>query len=336
MNRAAVLAAPGTITMEDREMPAIGDHDVLIEVLAVGVCGSDVHYFRHGAIGDFVVTAPLVLGHEASGRVIETGTDVERVRVGDRVAIEPGVPCGRCVSCRSGRYNLCPEVRFLATPPIDGAFARYLAMPEDFVHRVPDELSDTAAALVEPFSVGLWANRTAGTTIGSRVLVTGAGPVGLLVATAARLRGAGSIVLTDVAEQRLEVARELGFSTLPAGELAAWDVQPDVLIECSGSPVAIRDGIRSLAPAGTAVLVGMVPEPDVLVPISVIQGREIRVTGTFRYANVYPVAIELAAGPDVDLDRLVSHEYPLAETAAALNAAADDPAILKAIVRPQR
>src|SRR6476469_4004604 len=192
-NRAAVLTGPGRIVVEDRPVPEPGPREVLVEISAVGVCGSDVHYFEHGRIGDFVFEAPLVLGHESAGRVAALGEGVTRHAVGDRVTLEPGVPCGRCRECRAGRYNLCPDVVFFATPPVDGAFTNHVAIHEDFAFALPDELSDEAGALMEPLSVGIWACRKAGVGLGDRVLVTGAGPIGLLAAQVARAAGASRV-----------------------------------------------------------------------------------------------------------------------------------------------
>ena len=200
-NLAAVLHGTGDLRIEDRPMPVPGPHEVVVEVRSVGVCGSDVHYYEHGRIGDHVVRAPMVLGHESSGVVVDPGTS--GLAAGQRVAIEPGVPCGRCDQCRRGTYNLCPNVVFFATPPVDGSLARYVAVHAAFAHPVPDSLSDDAAALVEPLSVGLWANRRAGTGIGDRVLVTGAGPIGVLCALTARVAGAGWVGLADVHPARL-------------------------------------------------------------------------------------------------------------------------------------
>jgi L-iditol 2-dehydrogenase len=331
---AAVLHGVEDVRLEDRPTPTPGPGEVLVEVRAVGVCGSDIHYYREGRIGEHVVTAPLVLGHEAAGVVVATGPDVDLPAPGDRVALEPGVPCRRCRECREGRYNLCPDVRFLATPPIDGAFCRYVVSPADFAHRVPDTLTDDAAALLEPLSVAVWACWKAAVRAGDRVLVTGAGPIGLLVAQVARASGAVEVTVSDVVPQRLAAAADLGATrTLdPSRESPPTDV--DVLLECSGVPAAVDAGLRAVRPAGRAVLVGMAPAPVTPLPTQVIQNREITVTGTFRYAGTYPTAIGLAASGAVELDRLVSGRYGLAETEDALRAAILDPAAIKAIVVP--
>jgi L-iditol 2-dehydrogenase len=325
-NRAAVLHAVRDVRVEERPVPEPGPLDVLVEIAAVGVCGSDVHYYEHGRIATRVVRAPHVLGHESAGRVVAAGEQVTRHAVGDRVALEPGLPCGRCRECRAGRYNLCRDVRFLGAPPTDGAFTRFVAMHEDFAHALPDGVSDEAGALMEPLSVALWACEKAGVGAGDRVLVTGAGPIGLLVAQVARVRGATEIAVTDVNPHRLELARSMGATA----ELA----EADALIECSGHPQALRDGIAALRPAGTAVLVGMGGDDDVQIPLSLIQAREIWLSGTFRYANTYPSAIALAASGAVHLEAIVTGHYGLDEVDVALRASREDPRSVKPIVNP--
>ena len=334
MNRAAVLYAPGDLRVEERPVPEPGPREVLVEIAAVGVCGSDVHYYEHGRIGSFVVREPLVLGHESAGRVAALGSEVTRHAVGDRVALEPGVPCGRCRECRAGRYNLCRDVRFFATPPIDGAFANYVTIHEDFAFALPDSVSDEAGALMEPLSVGIWACRKASVSPGDRVLVTGAGPIGLLAQQCALAFGATAVTVTDMSEARLELARRTGATaTLRAGEELP---EVDALIECSGHPAALAAGVAALRPAGTAVVVGMGPEEDATVPLSLIQSREIWLTGTFRYANTYPTAIALAAEGRVDLEAIITGRYELADAEAALRSAREDPGSVKAMVVPRR
>src|SRR5438094_66301 len=178
-NQAAVLYAPHDIRIEERPVPTPGLREVLIEVKAVGVCGSDVHYYEHGRIGSYVVRQPLVLGHESSGVIVDVGEGVSKDRIGERVAMEPGIPCGVCRECRTGHYNLCSDVRFFGTPPIDGAFTNYVILPESFAYKLPDQVSYEEGALIEPLSVGLWACRKAQLQGGDRVLITGAGPIGI-------------------------------------------------------------------------------------------------------------------------------------------------------------
>jgi L-iditol 2-dehydrogenase len=331
--RAAVLHAPGEIRIEERPDPRPGPREELVEVAAVGVCGSDVHYYEHGRIGPFVVEQPLILGHESAGRVVELGEGATKHAVGDRVTLEPGVPCGRCRECRSGRYNLCRDVRFFATPPIDGAFATYVTIHEDFAFGLPEELSDEEGALMEPLSVGVWACRKAGVSAGDRVLVTGLGPIGLLALQCARAYGATEVTVSDVNEHRLDLARRTGATrTTRPGDGLGEDY--DALIECSGHPQALIDGIGALRPAGTAVLVGMGPGEEGTVPLSVIQNRELWVTGTFRYANTYPTAIALAAAGRVDLKAIITGHFRLDDAEAALRAGREDPASVKPMVVP--
>jgi L-iditol 2-dehydrogenase len=334
--RAAVLRGVGDVVVEERAVPRPGPSEVLVRVGAVGVCGSDTHYFDHGRIGRFVVEQPLVLGHEASGVIAEVGPDVTDRQVGQRVSIEPGRPDFTCPQCLAGRYNLCRDMRFFATPPVDGAFAEYVLVHRAMAHVVPDEVSDEAAALLEPLSVALWACRKGRVRAGSSVLVTGAGAIGLLCLQVARAVGATRIAVSDVNERKLAVARDLGATDVLDARTKGLDAlawAPEVLLECSGHPPVAADGIRSLAPAGQAVLVGMGGD-EVPLPLSVVQEREIEVTGTFRYANTWPTAIALVASGRVDLDRLVTSSHRLDQVPEALTAARREPAAIKAIVRP--
>lgn len=336
-NRAAVLYAPGDLRVEDRPVPEPGPREVLVEIAAVGVCGSDIHYYEHGRIGSFVVRDPMVLGHESSGRVVAMGPGTSRHAVGDRVALEPGVPCGRCRECRTGRYNLCRDVRFFATPPIDGAFANFVTIHEDFAFALPEAVSDEAGALMEPLSVGVWACQKAGVGPGDHVLVTGAGPIGLLALQAARAFGATEATVTDVNPHRLALAGRTGATrALDVAETPLEDagIEADALIECSGHPASLKAGIAALRPAGTAVLVGMGPDEEGVVPLALIQSRELWLTGTFRYANTYPTAIALAADGRVDLEAIVTAHYGLEDAEAALRAGREDPTAVKVMVMP--
>lgn len=334
--RVSVLRAAGDLSVEERPDPLPAPHEVLVRVASVGVCGSDVHYFEHGRIGSYVVERPLVLGHEPSGEVVAVGERVTLLEPGQRVSIEPGVPDFTCGECLAGRYNLCAGVRFFATPPIDGAFAELVTVHERFAHPVPDSMSDDAAALLEPLSVALWACRKGAVGAGSRVLVTGAGPVGLVAVQAALALGAAEVVVTDVNPHRLALARDLGATAVidvGATSLAGSGIDAEVLLECSGRPAAVADGIGALVPAGRAVLVGMGSD-SVPLPVSRIQERELVVTGTFRYAHTWPAAIALVASGRVQLDRLVTGRYGLGQVREALTAARTDPTTIKPMVLP--
>jgi L-iditol 2-dehydrogenase len=330
----SVLNTDLTIRLEEREIPEPGPGQVRVKIRSVGVCGSDIHYFDHGRIGSFVVESPLILGHESSGVIDAVGPGVDSLTPHTRVALEPGVPCSHCRECRAGRYNLCPDVVFFATPPINGTFAEFVITDANFVHPIPDHVSDNAAALMEPLSVGIWACQKGDVAPGSNVLITGSGPIGIIAALVARARGAARILLCDTNHGRLAHAQQMGFETCDPTEVELADViEADVLLECSGAQAAIQGGIAAVRRAGRVVLVGMSATSMVSVPLDLIQGRELWLTGTFRYAHTYPTAVQLVSSGAIDLDRLVSQTFGLAEVQDALTYHRQDPNALKVMVR---
>ena len=333
--RASVLRRAGEVVVENRPVPVPAHDEVLVRVGSVGICGSDVHYFHEGRIGDFIVESPMVLGHEAGGTIVAVGADVDPARIGERVSIEPQRPSPTSKQSLAGAYNLCPHMEFYATPPIDGAFAEYVTIQSHFAFEVPESISDDAAALMEPLSVGIAAARKAGITAGSRVLVTGAGPIGIIAVQVARAFGATEIIVSDIDPERR--AQALKFGADSALDAIADDSQlrslgVDVLLECSGATPAVRAGLEALAPAGTAVLVGMGAD-EIALPIPLIQNRELVVTGIFRYANTWPTAIDLVRTGRVDLDSLVTGSYGLDEVEPALLASTASTS-LKTMIRP--
>lgn len=328
-NPSAVLYGPHDVRIEDRPVPRTGPGQVLVEIAAVGICGSDVHYFEHGRIGDYVVEEPMIIGHESAGTIVSVGPGVDHGRIGQLVALEPGVPCGRCRQCRRGSYNLCPEVVFFATPPVDGSIARFVAIAADFAHPVPAGLTAEQAAMAEPVSVGVWAARKTGITGGDRVLVTGAGPIGLLAAQVARALGAETPLVTDMSPFRLDRARQLGLRSGPVTSPIKEEF--DVLLECSGAAPALAAGMRALAPGGRAALIGMGTD-SVSIDVPLVQGRELSVTGVFRYAHTYPFALQLIGDGAVNVDAVITHRLPLDDTANALTIGRTDPEALKAVV----
>jgi L-iditol 2-dehydrogenase len=311
--RASLLLEPGVVEVQSRPVPVPAHDEVVVRIAAVGVCGSDVHYYHEGRIGDFVVEEPMILGHEASGVIAAVGSGVSPDRVGERVSIEPQRACRVCEQCKRGAYNLCPFMEFYATPPIDGAFAEYAVIQADYAFPIPDSMSLDAAALCEPLSVGIWSNQKAGTRPGSRVLIAGAGPIGIIVMQVAFAFGASEVIVSDIAPTRREAAERFGATrTLdPASpEAAAEALEVDIFMES-----------------------GM-GKDEVALPVSRIQAREIELTGVFRYANTWPLAIELASSGRVDLDSLVTGRFPLDRVEDALRAS-QDPQALKVIVAPQ-
>ena len=266
-----------------------------------------------------MVEAPLVLGHEAAGTIVGVGESVDPSRVGQRVSIEPQRPDPDSEETRRGHYNLCPHMRFFATPPVDGALCDYVTIGAEFAHPVPDSMSDDAAALCEPLSVGIAAIRKAELDGRSRVLIAGAGPIGIVMAQLARAYGATEIVVSDPDPTRRDRAMAFGATTAidPTAEPTA-DLAVDAFIDASGAAPAIADGIRAVRPAGRVVLVGSGAESMEL-PTQLIQNRELVLTGVFRYANTWPTAIALVESGRVDLDAMVTAHFPLEKAAEALD-----------------
>ncbi|MFE2031695.1 NAD(P)-dependent alcohol dehydrogenase [Streptomyces scopuliridis] len=332
--RAAVLYGPGDLRIEDRALRPLGPDDVLVTVDAVGVCGSDMHYFAHGRNGQNVLRQPTVLGHEAAGVVTAKGSDVP-LAVGTRVAVEPAVGCGACPTCRSGRYNLCPAGTCFGSPPTDGTFAEHIVATGRAVHPLPDAIPLEAGALIEPLAVAVWAVRRAGVEFGDRVLVTGAGPIGVLVMQVARAAGATEVIVTDVNDARLDRALALGASAVINTAERAPDLTGiDRLLECSAHPAALWQGLRTLRPAGRAIVVGQAPPSVDGLPLAHLQRWEIELSTAFRSAHAFPTAIALAAEGRVDLVGVLTGRFPLDLAADALRAPGADPAHLKVVVRP--
>ncbi|MFC7019889.1 MULTISPECIES: NAD(P)-dependent alcohol dehydrogenase [Haloarcula] len=320
--RTAVLVGPTEFELTDRPRPQPAPDEVLVAVRDVGICGSDVHYYEHGRIGDYVVENPLVLGHESAGEVVAVGDAVTHLSVGDRVALEPGVPCRRCTHCKRGDYHLCEDVTFMATPPHDGAFTEYVSWPADFAYRLPESVSTTEGALCEPLSVGIHAVRRGDVETGDTVVVTGAGPIGLLVMEAARAAGATDVVLTDVVPEKLAVAAERGADlTVDVSETdleAAVDdhtdgVGADVVVEASGAAPSIESTFDVVRRGGTVVLVGLASEVTIPIDVLDVIDNELDVHGSFRYKNTYDAAVDLLADGVVDVEGIVDFEAPLSD-----------------------
>jgi L-iditol 2-dehydrogenase len=333
--RASVLVKRGTLVVEERPVPAVDADQVLVKVASVGVCGSDVHFYKEGSLGSWVLDKPLVLGHESGGTIVAVGSSVDPARVGQRVSIEPQRPTPTSRETLIGRYNLDPGMEFYAIPNVDGAFAEYVTIQSHFAHLVPDSVSDDAAALMEPLCVAIATARKAGLTVGSRVLITGAGPIGIVTAQVAIAYGASEVIVTDIDAERRAVAATFGATRVidPISEnVGELGLAVDAFVEASGAVAAVTSGIRAVRPGGTVVLVGMGAQ-EIPLPIPVIQSNELIVTGVFRYANTWPTAIELVRSGKVDLDRMVTGRYGLDDVEAALLSAGGS-TTLKSIVSP--
>jgi len=317
---AAVLYGPRDLRFEERPTPEPGSGEVLVRVKVCGICRSDYHYWRHGRIGEFVVREPLILGHELSGVVEEVGGDVEGIRRGDRVVVEPGVPCGRCIYCRSGRYNLCPHVKFMATPPVDGAFREYLVWPASFVYPMPASLSFEEGALMEPFSVALWAVHRANVRPGSTAAVFGVGAVGMLILEALKIAGAARIFAVDVDDWKLEIAAkrgaDAGFNPLrsdPVEEIRreTGGEGVDYAFEASGAVQASRQALMATRRGGTLTLVGLYSVDELSYPLLSAIVREVDIRGVHRFANMFQKSIALVSSGRASIRDLVTHKFPL-------------------------
>ena len=326
-NIAAVLYGIGDLRLEERSIPEPQANELLIKIQSVGICGSDVHYWQHGRIGDFVVRTPLVLGHEASGIVKNIGSQVEGFSLGDKVALEPGVACRICAICKLGKYNLCQNVRFLATPPINGALERYIVHPADFCYRLPNSISLDEGAMIEPLSVGIHASTRAKIAMGNRVLIMGSGPIGIATLLAAKAAGAGFIAVVDLVRSKLNVAKTLGADVVQLHKDV--DQLPndfDVSIDCSGAEPAVRVAIESTKPGGSVVLVGLGSD-EMKLPVAKVGIKELNLLGSFRYANTYPIAVKLLESRKVDVKPLITHRFSLESIQSAFKKSESDEAI---------
>ncbi|XP_049573888.1 sorbitol dehydrogenase [Syngnathus scovelli] len=327
-NLSVVLRSQGYLRLEKRPVPEPGPNEVLLQMHSVGICGSDVHYWQHGRIGDFVLTKPLVLGHEAAGRVVKVGSAVKHLQIGDRVAIEPGVPREMDEYFKNGRYNLSPSIFFCATPPDDGNLCRYYAHNANFCFKLPDNVTFEEGALIEPLSVGIHACRRAGVALGSTVLICGAGPIGLLCLLVAKAMGASQVVITDLFPERLAMAKNLGadFQLTVKREDGPQQLakkvedllgaQPHITIECSGVESCIQTAIYATRSGGVVVLVGLGSE-TVTIPLLNAAVREVDIRGVFRYCNTWPMAIAMLASGKVNVKPLVTHRFPLEQAIQA-------------------
>lgn len=328
-NRAAVLTALNTFEFQEIPMPSAKADEVVVRLQAVGVCGSDVHYYSRGRVGDFVVKFPFILGHECAGIVVEKGENVKHLNIGDKVALEPGVPCGTCEMCRTGHYNLCPDVKFLATPPYNGCLMDYIAFPAAYTYKLPDNISFTEGALLEPLAIGINAAQTGGVKLGDTVLISGSGCIGLVTLLAAKAYGASKVIVSDVIPLRLETAKKLGAITINSKEenlqeriMELTDGRGvDVVLDCAGFSSTVADAMRAVRPAGRVVVVGMGADEWNGIPFGPITSKEIQITSIFRYKNLYPTAINAVASGSIKIDGIVSRTYSFDETPEAFRTA---------------
>lgn len=341
--KVAVMLGIGKMGFEERDIPQPKDDEVLVKLEYVGICGSDLHYYESGAIGDYVVKPPFVLGHEPGGTVVEVGKNVTHLKVGDRVALEPGKTCGHCEFCKTGRYNLCPDVVFFATPPVDGVFQEYVAHEAGLCFKLPDNVSTMEGALIEPLAVGFHAARQGGAQAGQVAVVTGAGCIGLVSMMALKAMGVSKVYSVDVMDKRLDKALELGADGVINGsrEDAVKKVMEltggmgcDLVIETAGTEITTRQAVQMTKKGATIVLVGYSKTGEIKMPISLALDKELTFKTVFRYRHIYPMAIDAVASGKVNLKGIVTNEFALDDIQEAMDESVNNKAdIVKAVVK---
>lgn len=330
--KSLVLEEKGKLSLRDFPVPLeVGPHDVRIGIHTVGVCGSDVHYFTHGKIGPFVVEEPMILGHEASGYILEVGSAVTHLQTGDRVCMEPGIPDPTSRASKLGIYNVDPVVRFWATPPIQGCLTSEVVHPAAYSYKIPEHVSFAEGAIIEPFAIGMQSAVRARIKPGDVAAVSGSGTIGIMVALAALAGGCAKVIVADMAQPKLDIIAayegievvNIADTTLSSAVAQATDDWgADVVFECSGAAPAILELPQIVCPGGTIVLVGMPVDP---VPVDIVglQAREVRIETVFRYANIYDRAINIIASGKVDLKPLISATFAFEDSIAAFERAAE-------------
>ncbi len=342
-NKAAVLTELKKIEIRNIEMPDIKDNEVLVKIEYVGICGSDVHFFEVGRIGDLIANPPFILGHESAGVITKVGPLVKDIEVGDKVAIEPGIPCGSCDYCKNGKYNLCPDVIFLAAPPYEGSLKNYLAFPSDMVFKLPENLTTLEGALIEPLAVGLHAAKIGEVSIGDNVLILGSGTIGLTTMLACKAMGASKICIVDILENRLSYAKKLGVSeTINAEEDNVIERTKsitngqgfDKVIEAAGSEKTIEQTPYLVKRGGKIILVGMAIADSIGYDLMHLIFKEVEIRTVFRYRNIYPLAINAVATGGIDIKNIVTHTFSLDETNKAFSFVLNNPQeVIKAVIK---
>ena len=331
--RALVLEKQHELSLRDIDLPQdVGAGMVKIKIHTVGVCGSDVHYYTHGKIGPFVVNAPMVLGHEAAGTIVEIGAGVAHLKVGDRVCMEPGIPDPNSRASRLGTYNIDPAVTFWATPPIHGVLTPFVVHPANYTFKLPDNVSFAEGAMVEPFAVGMQAATKAHITPGDTAVVLGAGPIGTMVAIAALAGGCARAIVADLAQPKLDIAAKYQ-GVIPVNireksivaevKRLTDDWGADVVFECSGSPKAWETVVDLPRPGGTIVVVGLPVEPIKFDIADCLERRKSSIETVFRYAHQYDRAIALFASGRVDLKPLISETFKFEDSVKAFDRAVE-------------
>lgn len=345
--KACVIHGARDLRLSDRPTPEPGAGEVLIRLGAGGICGSDLHYFAEGGVGDFVVREPLVLGHEGAGTIATLGPGVTALAPGQRVAVNPNHPCGECRECGKGLLNLCRNVRYFGSaarfPHVNGLFADFFIASAANCLPLPDRVSDAEAACAEPLAITLHAASQAGSLAGRSVGVVGSGPIGVLLAAVAKMSGASRIAVTDLFDEPLVIARAMGATETAnvrtdADRLREYEDHRgafDVTFEASGHPSGLASALAMTAPGGTIVQVGMLPRGDTPAPLNRIVAKELRVVGTFRFYTEYEQAVHAIVNGRIDVAPMLTHEFPFADVLEAFAIAADRRRAMKVTLRPE-
>jgi L-iditol 2-dehydrogenase len=326
--KAAYMDSINSMKFREEEIPVPKENQVLVRIEYCGICGSDVHYYEKGRIGDFVVKGDFVLGHEVAGTVVKLGEKVTFLKIGDKVALEPGYTCGKCEFCKTGRYNLCPDVIFFATPPVQGALQEYVAHPADMCFKLPDKVSTKEGALVEPLAVGLYAVKQGQVRLGDSVIILGSGCIGLTTLLAAKASGAAQIVVADLYQKRLDLAKKLGATytinvrteNIEKKIAEIFSSQgADIVFETAGAASTIKETPFFAKRGGTIVLVGLATQSEIDYNFSQIMQKELTIKSVFRYCNLYPAAIAAIASGAIDIKQIVTQEFAFEDAKLALD-----------------
>lgn len=343
MQKAAYMQGLDKMVIKEAPVPEAGEGQVLVKLEYVGICGSDVHYFHHGVCGPYKVDLEndFMLGHECAGTVAEVGPGVTDLKVGDKVALEPGITCGKCEFCKTGRYNLCPDVVFLATPPVQGCYEEYIAFPENMCFKLPDNVSTKEGALIEPLSVGFHAANQGNVQTGDTVIILGAGCIGLVTLLACKAKGAGKIIVADLVDARLEKAKELGAAhVINSGKVDVFkEIErltdgkgAEKVFETAGSAVTIAQTPFLVKRGGTITLVGLAAVEEINYNFAQIMDKEAEIKSVFRYRNIYPKAIAAVESGAIDVKGIVTHEFDLEHIQEAFEEAVNNKTDLVKVV----
>jgi L-iditol 2-dehydrogenase len=335
VNRCAYLDSNHKFTILKEPKPKLTYDEVLVRIVANGICGSDIHFYHEGRLGNFTVTKPYIPGHEASGVIEEVGKGVENFVPGDHVVIEPGIPCGKCRYCKIGRYNLCKDVIFLSAPPINGTFCDYITIRSDCIHKFPEDMSFEQAALIEPVAVAIHAVNRAHFRNGDTAVIVGAGTIGLLTMQAFKAAGGSKVICMDMAENRLEIAKKLGADAVinVANSNEDFHETADVIFETAGSTAATSSLFNIARIGGCVVQVGWPGNTKVEMNIANFLDKELDYVGVNRYANSFPTAISWVSDGRINVNKLITNRFEFDKITEAFEFSLKNPGeVIKTVV----